>query len=144
MIEGWTYWIIHVGVVVAIVAASFDSVVMSVAIIVLIFSNLGVATSHSAYSVFNKGFQHMLGDVRADVIDDQLRGGTGLSRNAVVSNEILDIPSKYMNRPCPCGSGNKAKKCCAMRPSRPGVTQGSKRKVQDNQHHEFDGFQVVG
>jgi len=28
--------------------------------------------------------------------------------------QIKHLPGRYRNKPCPCGSGKKVKKCCAL------------------------------
>lgn len=133
----------HVVLFVSIWISNFDSAVISIAIIVAIFCNLGESSGEgvSAYSVFNKGFRRLIGDTRADEIDKQLRGTTQSRSNSKdqTVTERLGIPSKFMNRPCICGSGLKAKKCCSA---------SSKRKAhssKDHPEHEFDfrGFEVI-
>jgi hypothetical protein len=111
------YWLIHVSLLSVIVYSRFDTAVISVALIILVFSNLGTSTSpYSAYSIFNKGCRYLLGEARADDFDRQLRNGPSNMPEKASSGEsegFLNIPSKYINRPCPCGSGLKAKKCHA-------------------------------
>jgi hypothetical protein len=116
------YWVLHVFLLITVVYFRFDSVVISVAVLIGIFSNLGTRSvdSTSAYSIFNRGFQRLLGDIQPDAIDRQLRGGgAGIdhSENGGMEkrplNMMSNFPSKFINRPCPCGSGLKAKKCCA-------------------------------
>lgn len=115
-----TYWGLHVVLLVLVGFSRFDSAVVSVAIIVAIFSNLGVSTSpYSAYSIFNKGCQYLLGDARPDQIDKQLRGGPAIPsatpEGRAANPDFISIPPKFINRPCPCGSGLKAKKCHGAR-----------------------------
>ncbi|PFH32650.1 hypothetical protein BESB_012620 [Besnoitia besnoiti] len=74
----------------------------------------------SAYSVFNRGVRHLLGDLRPADVDRQLRNG---DRNGDEQDDdnvvLLDAPravgvhrSRDANKRCPCGSGKKTKKCC--------------------------------
>ena len=118
-----TYWVIHLVLAGVVVLSRFDSAVVSVAIIVAIFSNLGESSSpYSAYSIFNKGCQYLLGDTRPDQVDNQLRGGPGIqiaAEGREINSEFINIPPKYINRPCPCGSGLKAKRCHGAR-TKPG------------------------
>ena len=54
---------------------SFDAVFIAMSIILGIFLNLGTreAGQWSAYAVFNRGQQRLLGDLRADQIEGELR-----------------------------------------------------------------------
>ncbi len=111
----------------------------------LIFSNLGSGDStspYSAYSIFNKGCRYLLGEARADILDKQIRGGGGVAEREEEprEGEYRNFPSKYINRPCPCGSGLKAKKCHANR--KPGIGSSS-RSVEKNEDYDFTGFEVV-
>lgn len=96
----------------------FGAMFASILGIVLIFYNLGENSGGaSAYSVFNRGANYLLGDLRLGRIDQQLR-------NAVVANDDdgqvvqynapIEIRSRDANKPCPCGSGKKLKKCCGI------------------------------
>ncbi|XP_026191280.1 uncharacterized protein LOC113146867 [Cyclospora cayetanensis] len=86
--------------------------------IVLIFWNLGERTGGaSAYSVFNRGANYLLGDLRLARIDQQLRHGDGgLEDDAQVVEyrAPIEIRSRDANKRCPCGSGKKLKKCCGI------------------------------
>mmetsp|Transcript_8471 Transcript_8471/g.20389 ORF Transcript_8471/g.20389 Transcript_8471/m.20389 type:complete len:180 (-) Transcript_8471:44-583(-) len=72
----------------------------------------------SAYSVFNRGARHLLGDLRGDQIDREHRGiahmgGGGGGRGGDDDYDYApQFKSKDANKPCPCGSGKKLKKCC--------------------------------
>ncbi len=145
------YWILHMILVAAMVYTRFDSAVVSVAVLIAIFSNLGQrsASSVSAYSIFNRGFQHLLGDIQPDAIDRQLRGGGAAGPNehhnepTNMDNKFSNFPSKYINRPCPCGSGLKAKKCCAASQRQQGKTRTSNRAKQGDTEYDFSQFEVL-
>mmetsp|Transcript_67274 Transcript_67274/g.122728 ORF Transcript_67274/g.122728 Transcript_67274/m.122728 type:complete len:164 (+) Transcript_67274:123-614(+) len=112
--------------------SGFDQVFFIVSIMALIFFNLGTRSSDkpSAYSVFNSGSKHLLGDLRAEQIDAEHRGDAHLAAYRDSEQNLIDLPgapggedpasmrSRDANRPCKCGSGKKSKKCCfAVRPS---------------------------
>ena len=100
----------------------------------LIFSNLGQGRgegSSSAYAVFNDGQQALPGTIDASQYDSALRSGNtamSVSNNntsgsvaslaaQVAGDELVPLirgpgRSRLANRPCPCGSGKKYKKCC--------------------------------
>ena len=147
------YWAIHVVLVCVVVYSRFDSAMISVAVLIAIFNNLGQrsATSVSAYSIFNRGFRHLLGDIQPEAIDRQLRGAVDSEQNMSEPAEqkfggdkILNFPSKYINRPCPCGSGLKAKKCCAAQPKPRGNNNASSsRAKQDDTEYDFSQFEVL-
>jgi len=145
------YWFVHASLIGAVVYARFDSAVVSVAVLVAIFSNLGQrsASSMSAYSIFNRGFKHLLGDLQPDALDKQLRGGGAAASNVDQSNvessgnRMTNFPSKYINRPCPCGSGLKAKKCCASSQRPRNTNQPSGRTKQDDSEYDFSQFEVL-
>ena len=146
------YWVIHAILAVVVVYARFDSAVISIAVLVAIFNNLGQRSpsSVSAYSIFNRGFKHLLGDIQPDAIDRQLRGGGagGLNVQEEVpeptqGNNAANFPSKYINRPCPCGSGLKAKKCCAMSHKQKNTKQYGSRAKQDDVDYDFSQFEVL-
>mmetsp|Transcript_63147 Transcript_63147/g.133300 ORF Transcript_63147/g.133300 Transcript_63147/m.133300 type:complete len:193 (+) Transcript_63147:111-689(+) len=88
----------------------------------------GVASGeYSAYSIFNGG-RYLLGDLRPEQIEAEQRGLGHLRQNHRDDDDDDDQPrrggdgwgnddvpmlrSRDANRPCPCGSGQKAKKCC--------------------------------
>ncbi|CAK0806562.1 unnamed protein product [Prorocentrum cordatum] len=93
---------------------------------------------YSAYSVFNPGGRHLLGDLRAEQLDREQRGDQYLAGAARDDGGLVDLPqggllagggsdeedddaplvrSREANKPCQCGSGKKAKRCCfAARP----------------------------
>lgn len=147
--DGSVYWIIHILMVSVAVYSAFDPAIISVGIIVSIFCNLGNSSSGiSAYSVFNKGCRYLLGDSRAEDVDKQLRGGAGALSSTPrekthVPANFTDIPSKYINRPCPCGSGLKAKKCHG---NRGGLSKGistHRESAAMRDDYDFSGFEVV-
>ncbi|PHJ14880.1 hypothetical protein CSUI_011311 [Cystoisospora suis] len=77
--------------------------------------------SISAYSVFNRGARHLLGDLRPGDIDRQLRNdprqGEDTLEQDIIPFEAGGPPgvhrSRDANKKCSCGSGKKTKKCCA-------------------------------
>lgn len=135
------YWCVHIALLVMVVYSRFDTAVISIVIIVAIFSNLGFGSTSgfSAYSIFNKGCGYLLGEARPDEIDKQLRGGDSGPKYDELGKyfEGLDLPSKFVNKACLCGSGLKAKKCCMSStkklPRQPPVPRS-----------EFEGFAVIG
>lgn len=155
MSRNWGYLILHGSLVAGVVATKFDAVMISVAIIVAIFLNLGnssSSSSYSAYSIFNKGCQHLLGDARADAIDRQIRGAhrhvavAENSRGHESAIEMTDIPSKYANRPCPCGSGLKAKKChgAVRRNTQRSTQKRTSENPTDTRDYDTYDFGVLG
>ncbi|KAF8821279.1 hypothetical protein IE077_002209 [Cardiosporidium cionae] len=92
-------------------------------LIVSIFINLSSRVDgYSAYSVFNPQLRHLLGDLRADQVDQEMRGGFTLQANNNEDEPFVDLPevemakhiSRRANKPCDCGSGKKFKRCCAV------------------------------
>ncbi|CAD7958738.1 unnamed protein product [Amoebophrya sp. A120] len=89
-----------------------------------IFLSLGARAEDddgvSAYSVFNRGARHLLGDLRPDQIDRENRGvahmgGGGGNGGGGLGGDFAgaeQMKSKDANKPCACGSGKKTKKCC--------------------------------
>ncbi|KAL8438843.1 hypothetical protein Efla_000761 [Eimeria flavescens] len=86
--------------------------------IVLIFCNLGERTGGaSAYSVFNRGANYLLGDLRLAQVEQQLRHADVAQEDdgrVVPLNAPIEIRSRDANKKCPCGSGKKLKKCCGV------------------------------
>jgi hypothetical protein len=143
--ETFWYWLLRLSLVVAVVWSRFDAAVISVTIIVGIFTNLGNSSSGiSAYSIFNRGCQYLLGDSRAEAVDRELRGHAVVSETQPESPRYLNIPSKFINLPCPCGSGLKAKRCHAMRSVRKPGPSVRAREASGSRDEEFRGFEVVG
>lgn len=74
----------------------------------LIFFNLGTRKGDSAYSVFNEGCKKLPG---------QFDPSSMIKHSKPTSQDIIN-PSyqiknrRLANKPCPCGSGKKHKKCC--------------------------------
>lgn len=138
------YWSVHSVLLAAVVWSGFDAAAISLAIIIGIFCNLGESVSGiSAYSIFNKGCQFLLGDSRAEAVDIELRGGAAIPSGRAsgsVSPDYWNIPSKFINRECPCGSGLKAKKCHAMRRERIRKKSGSHIS---SEKEDYSGFEVV-
>jgi hypothetical protein len=142
-----TYWVLHGVLGVLLLVSKFDSVAVSIFIISVIFLNLGNSRGqYSAYSIFNKGCQYLLGDARPDAVDRQLRGGGGDTHAEEVTptqTAPSNFPSKFINRPCPCGSGLKAKRCCASSRKQTNSKPGQNRvPLQDE--YNYDGFEIVG
>jgi hypothetical protein len=140
-----TYWLLHLALLFAVVYSGFDTAVISVAIIVTIFSTLGSSSSpYSAYSIFNKGCRYLLGDTRPEQIDRQIRGADGVDQRPQNGSTIMNFPSRFINRPCPCGSGMKAKKCCASVRGRDVRIDRPKRGTRaEYERNEFEGFEVI-
>ncbi len=107
LISGWfvlAYWF------------KFDKVFLTISILLFVWSNLGERRhgQFSAYNVFNRNFQRLLGDTSAEEIDAQLRNQIGRREKAVTDDKVSQksFSSKEANQPCSCGSGRKVKKCC--------------------------------
>lgn len=96
----------------------FGAFFASILGIVLIFYNLGERSGGaSAYSVFNRGANYLLGDLRLGRIDQQLRNADAAVEDdgqVVQFNAPVEIRSRDANKKCPCGSGKKLKKCCGV------------------------------
>lgn len=94
-----------------------DRVFIILSVFLGIYFNLGSRRpgSFSAYNIFNKGFVHLLGDLRAEQIDAELRNQVALPRQ-VVEEEKREVEntvsSRDANKLCSCGSNRKWKKCC--------------------------------
>lgn len=104
----------------------FGSVYIIVVLIISIFLNLGDKENSgiSAYSVFNKGRKHLLGELRMTQIEKEL---TYANKNLQYDSDenlltVGDLESKNKNKKmmstkmrnkrCPCGSDKKYKNCC--------------------------------
>ncbi|EPR59070.1 hypothetical protein TGPRC2_254340 [Toxoplasma gondii TgCatPRC2] len=79
----------------------------------------GTGDGISAYSVFNRGVRHLLGDLRPADIDRQLRNAGPDGDESDDDILVLNGPrvagvhrSRDANKRCPCGSGKKIKRCC--------------------------------
>eukprot|EP00929_Paragymnodinium_shiwhaense_P038506 TRINITY_DN20335_c0_g1_i1.p1 TRINITY_DN20335_c0_g1~~TRINITY_DN20335_c0_g1_i1.p1 ORF type:complete len:219 (-),score=60.60 TRINITY_DN20335_c0_g1_i1:344-1000(-) len=87
----------------------------------------GKKSGLSAYSVFNPGQARLLGETSAEEIDAQQRGFINFPHQEAAADDDNDrdgndsdeegkqgstLRSRDANRPCRCGSGKKAKKCC--------------------------------
>mmetsp|Transcript_15422 Transcript_15422/g.33978 ORF Transcript_15422/g.33978 Transcript_15422/m.33978 type:complete len:201 (+) Transcript_15422:70-672(+) len=116
--------------------SGFDQVYLILSIFALLFGpGLGSRSArdrYSAYSIFNRGQRHILGDLRAEQLDAEQRGNHHLA-DYNPAEGLIEIPdlddsdgdherpvvkSRDANRPCPCGSGKKAKRCCFAPPPR--------------------------
>lgn len=78
--------------------------------ILLIFSNLGERKGASAYSIFNDGCQKLAGDIDPTAMLKKA-GPVSKQENCVAPSYIIKN-HRLANKPCPCGSGKKHKKCC--------------------------------
>jgi hypothetical protein len=97
-------------------------VFITLSVLVGIYFNLGTRRpgSYSAYNIFNKGFKHLLGDLRGDQIEAELRNKTITNErdddegnfNAEQEGNRTVHFSKEANKLCACGSKKKTKKCC--------------------------------
>ncbi|KYN99341.1 conserved protein, unknown function [Plasmodium sp. gorilla clade G1] len=105
---------------------TFGSVYIIIVLIAIIFLNLenNNDSSISAYSIFNKGKRYLIGDLRMNQIENELRN-TKYKNNDSEDNFLRydDIDknkfyikgsSKYNNKLCTCGSKKKFKKCCGI------------------------------
>lgn len=117
-IAGWVAALHQIGKVWLIISA--------VAAIFLSFRGQSPnSTGYSAYSVFNPGCKSLLGDLRAEKMQREM-GHVVLSEHdedniidlpeelqrTSVPLRVRDVKSRDLNKPCPCGSGIKVKKCC--------------------------------
>lgn len=102
--------------------------------ILLIFCNLGKRApgTLSAYSIFNKNHEKLLGTFDAQEVDKQFANRLNDDRSDIIHKKhnendddyevLLKIKesyeknqSKFANQPCYCGSQIKYKKCCYWR-----------------------------
>lgn len=142
------YWLLHLFLVIIVAYSKFDAAVISVCIIISIFCNLGgeSKSGYSAYSVFNKGFRRLLGEAQPEQVEQQLRGGVrgyeADSQDRGPAIDLTNFPSKFINRPCPCGSGLKAKKCHASKKP-PDSRQLEEKKHGRHGEYDYTGFEVL-
>jgi hypothetical protein len=140
--------LVHLFLIMIVAYSKFDAAVISVCIIVAIFCNLGgeSKSGYSAYSVFNKGFRRLLGEAQPEQVEQQLRGGVrgyeADSQDAGPAIDLTNFPSKFINRPCPCGSGLKAKKCHASKKP-PESREVGVRKSARQGDYDYTGFEVL-
>lgn len=131
------YVTLGVAWVVAFSYSGFDQVFFIFSVMALVLGpGLGHAgaSPYSAYSVFNRGQRHLLGDLRAEQLDAEQRGDqclAGYGEGHGAEGGLIELPpgvlgsaggeeddaaplvrSRDANRPCRCGSGLKAKRCC--------------------------------
>ncbi|GAW79652.1 hypothetical protein, conserved [Plasmodium gonderi] len=110
----------------------FGVVYIIIILIAIIFLNLdhtnndsnsnGRGSPISAYSIFNKGKRYLIGDLRMNQIETELRNRMFKNDNSddnfvryddIDKNKIyIKGYSKYNNKLCTCGSNKKFKKCC--------------------------------
>mmetsp|Transcript_71226 Transcript_71226/g.82850 ORF Transcript_71226/g.82850 Transcript_71226/m.82850 type:complete len:190 (+) Transcript_71226:38-607(+) len=104
----------------------FGQTALILSMMILIFLNLGKRKegSLSAYSIFNKGTQRLLGTFAHDAIDRQFGGRVNEEEYEETKKESqkpslretkFNEMSKMSNKACYCGSGKKYKKCCYWR-----------------------------
>eukprot|EP00921_Rhytidocystis_pertsovi_P019523 GHVQ01030970.1.p1 GENE.GHVQ01030970.1~~GHVQ01030970.1.p1 ORF type:complete len:145 (+),score=28.43 GHVQ01030970.1:250-684(+) len=130
-------WRLLLVVVVIAAVKLFGQVGLILSMIVGIFCNLGSSSGEglSAYSVFNRNQEGLMGDLRAEDVDSQLRhesqphirhhptdddeedddedghGCVAWPRHQQESS-VTVRSTRGANKPCICGSGLKTKKCC--------------------------------
>ena len=73
----------------------------------VIFLNLGERKGPSAYSVFNENCQKLAGDIDPTGFSKQ-----NVNQKNLANPSFLVKNHRLANKPCPCGSGKKHKKCC--------------------------------
>eukprot|EP00434_Breviolum_minutum_P015920 symbB.v1.2.014031.t1/scaffold994.1/size146050/7 len=123
-LPGWIRYNIFVALwVITFYLTSFDKVYLILSLMAFMFGP-GLGEGPEAYSIFNRGQKHLLGDLRAEQLDAEQRGNHQLAGYAggpdgglidLVDEDMSDKPvirSRDANQPCPCGSGKKAKRCC--------------------------------
>ena len=115
----------------------FARIFLCVSGIILIFGNLGKRApgTLSAYSIFNKNHEKILGTFDSDQVDKQFAGRMNeIPKNNNIAKKNDDMTeeeeeemfrkikesyeknqSKFANQPCYCGSMKKYKKCCYWR-----------------------------
>ncbi|SBT75818.1 conserved protein, unknown function [Plasmodium ovale] len=114
--------------------STFGVVYIIIVLIAIIFVNLdysndgtcrgGNGNTVSAYSVFNKGKKYLVGDLRMNQIETELRNrkfqndesDDNILRFDDINKNKLYVKgsSKYNNKLCTCGSNKKFKKCCGI------------------------------
>ena len=131
-----------------------DRVFIIISLILGIFMNLGIREpgSFSAYNIFNRGFRHLLGDLRADQIDAELRNKfhPGQQRHDSEDDEpeppaALDrqYSSKEANKLCACGSKKKTKKCCGALSAAEKEERSRFRKAQLEHQARLEKYQFL-
>ncbi|OMJ72894.1 hypothetical protein SteCoe_28558 [Stentor coeruleus] len=107
------YWkiLIWLGLLYCFTKVGLGEVFCVISGIGFIFYNLGERKGgHSAYSVFNEGCQKLAGDI--DPTSMLKRKTETKTPNNLVNPSYLVKNHRLANKPCPCGSGKKHKKCC--------------------------------
>lgn len=96
----------------------FGALFASILGICLILYNLGDrGDGVSAYSVFNRNINYLLGDLRPAQVDQQIRNAdVDVADHAEVYRPPVRAPgrSRDANKLCACGSNKKTKKCCGI------------------------------
>ena len=104
----------------------FGQPLFILSVLIFMFINLGKREEGtlSAYSVFNKGAQRLMGTFAPEAIDQQFGGRQrfeeeekpqACQKESALRNTSLNKMSKMGNQECYCGSGKKFKKCCYWR-----------------------------
>jgi Uncharacterized conserved domain (SAYSvFN)/SEC-C motif len=78
--------------------------------VLIIFLNLGERKGASAYSVFNENYEKLPGDIDPTSMLKR-KSGTKVTEEYVKPTYVIKN-HRIPNKPCPCGSGKKHKKCC--------------------------------
>ena len=76
--------------------------------LLLIFCNLGTRKGESAYSVFNEGCKKLPGQFDPSSLIKNQKSST----QEIVKPRYTIKNRRLANKPCPCNSGKKHKKCC--------------------------------
>eukprot|EP00397_Hematodinium_sp_SG-2012_P061499 GEMP01081550.1.p1 GENE.GEMP01081550.1~~GEMP01081550.1.p1 ORF type:complete len:136 (+),score=28.66 GEMP01081550.1:190-597(+) len=128
--------------------------------IIAIFLNLGTRTGgYSAYSVFNQGQRHLLGDLRAEQVDREYRGIAHMGGNQPAEEEnnvvqyegpeapVVYVKSRDQNKECYCGSTLRYKKCCGAKKPRPAPEvvedEPSKPIIDDDEYAQWKDLMTV-
>jgi hypothetical protein len=105
---GFSYW-------------EFGVVFVILSLFGFIFSNMGERKDGelSAYSVFNQGFKKLLGDKSVEQLENEMRmRGSDPNTQPPPPKPRQSSPQQSgklgRNSLCPCDSGRKFKKCCAV------------------------------
>ena len=126
----------------------FDSVYLTISIIVYVFFNLGERRpgQYSAYNIFNKGYQHLMGDLRGEQIEAELRNQVALGGVQQKPSEKHQGPtlfsSKEANLLCPCKSGKKVKRCCGAVSAEDKLMREHTRDVERRRQQAIDSFKI--
>jgi hypothetical protein len=108
-----------------------DKLFFMASVFLLMMTNLGKTDGGlSAYSVFNPGQRHLLGEFRAEHVEQMVRNPQGAppAREMDQDGDVVgveetepqapEIKSKEANKAFKSGSGRKLKHCCGAPPGR--------------------------